>query len=267
MTASVLICLALSVALMTGVWVLSLPLRRVSIIDAFWGPGFALLASACWFLSTADAWNGGQRLLWALTVVWGGRLGWHLSIRCFGEPTEDRRYAAMRDKRNPGFWWKSLGIVFWLQAVILWFVSLPLQFALAGSATALSPFLAGIAVLIWGTGFFFEAVGDRQLRRFRAQPENEGRVLDTGLWSLTRHPNYFGDFLVWWGFWLLSSGLGAPWWTVVSPVVMSAFLMKFSGVGLLEKDITSRRPEYAEYLRTTSAFFPWPGRSTPRETE
>ena len=257
MTHPLAICLLTAFALMTIVWVISIPLKRVSIIDAFWGPGFLCLAVACWFVKQED-WSGQQWLLFGMVGAWAIRLGWHLSIRCFGDAEEDRRYAAMREKRDPGFWWKSLGIVFWLQAVILWAVALPLQFALTRSPQSVPAWLSVVAVCIWLIGLTFEAVGDWQLSRFRSNPENSGKVLDSGLWGLTRHPNYFGDFMVWWGFWLLSVMIAAPIWTVMSPLIMSAFLMKFSGAGLLEKDISERRPKYAEYIQTTNAFFPWP---------
>lgn len=253
--------LGVSLIVMTAVWVLSVRMQRASIIDAFWGPGFVVVATAC-LLSRGDVpWNREQVLLWTMVCLWGLRLGWHLSIRCFGDVEEDRRYAAMRRRHDPGFWWKSLLIVFWLQAVILWFVALPVQLALLGNQAPISVAITIAAVVLWGTGLFFEAVGDAQLRQFRENPENAGAVLNRGLWAWTRHPNYFGDFLVWWGLWLMSLNLGAPIWTVLCPAVMSAFLMKYSGVGLLEKDISERRPAYAEYVRTTNAFFPGPRRS------
>ncbi len=259
MLSATLICLLTSLSLMSIIWLISIPMRRVSIIDAFWGPGFVVVAIATWFLRQ-ESWSTWQWVLLAMVAAWGIRLGWHLSIRCFGEPEEDRRYAAMRTRRDPGFWWKSLFIVFWLQAVILWLVAFPLQFALVRPAAEASVWMSSAAFCIWSVGLFFEGIGDWQLAIFRADSENKGKVLNRGLWSLTRHPNYFGDFMVWWGLWLMSFSLGAPLWTVISPLVMSAFLIRFSGAGLLEKDIAERRPQYADYLRTTNAFFPWPWR-------
>jgi steroid 5-alpha reductase family enzyme len=124
-----------------------------------------------------------------------------------------------------------------------------------------------MGITVWAIGVFFEAIGDYQLAAFRRDPANRGKVLATGLWRLTRHPNYFGDFAVWWGLWLVSAASGAPLWTAVSPAVMSLFLLKVSGVTLLERDIQERRPGYADYVRRTSAFFPWwPRTSIPEET-
>ncbi len=256
----------------TLIWALSAWMRRVSIIDAFWGPGFVLVSGFCYsnIGGSAEVQQAStlQTTLLMMTAAWGIRLGGHLAIRVFGEPHEDRRYAAMRSKYNPGFWLKSLWIVFWLQGAIMWLISLPLQTALttaaAARAFAVDPapgfgstalFAAGF--ICWLIGLVFESVGDWQLVRFRAAADSDSRVLNTGLWRYTRHPNYFGDFMVWWGLWICSAVIGAPLWTIICPVVMSIFLMKFSGVGLLEKDIQSRRPGYAEYVRSTSTFFPW----------
>jgi steroid 5-alpha reductase family enzyme len=250
--------LGMAIGYVTLIWLLSLVMGRVGIIDAFWGPGFVLIAALCDWLTNNDGWNRAESWLLAMVTIWGARLGIHLSIRVFGDPHEDRRYAAMRKKYDPHFWLKSLGIVFLLQGVIMWFVALPLIAAFAMDHGSTSILLAVSGVIFWGVGLFFEAAGDYQLARFRADPLNQGVVLNSGLWALTRHPNYFGDFAVWWGLWLYSLACGAPFWTIVSPAVMSLFLIKVSGVTLLEKDITERRPGYAEYVRSTNAFFPGP---------
>jgi len=151
----------------------------------------------------------------------------------------------------------SLFTVFWLQGVILWIVVLPVLGAIRGGG-ALGVWDA-LGVLVFSVGFTMEAVADAQLRRFRADPANRGQVLDTGLWRYSRHPNYFGDALLWWGIYLLAVGGGAPW-TVVGPVLMTFLLRKVSGVTLLEQDIGDRRPGYAEYVRRTSPFVPLPPR-------
>lgn len=253
--------LALALGYVTLIWLLSLLLGRVGIIDAFWGPGFVLIAALVHWRTAMSDWNRSELLLLAMVVVWGTRLGIHLSLRVFSDPHEDRRYAAMRDKYQPHWWIKSLGIVFLLQGVIMWFVALPVTTAYVGDDRSFINWIAPVGVFFWGLGVFFEAVGDWQLARFRANPQNKGRVLNSGLWALTRHPNYFGDFAVWWGLWLFSFGCGAPFWTVISPAVMSLFLMKVSGVTLLEKDIAERRPGYVDYMKSTNAFFPGPKRS------
>ena len=198
-------------------------------------------------------------LLIILVTIWGLRLSLYLLWRNWGHG-EDRRYAAMRQNHGPRFWWVSLFTVFLLQAIILWFVSLPIQFAaIAPGPINMTLFdVAGIA--FWSVGLFFEAVGDWQLARFKSDPLNSGRVMDRGLWKYTRHPNYFGDFCIWWGIYLIAASGGAAW-TIASPLLMSLLLMKVSGVTLLESTITDRRPEYADYRRRTNAFFPGPQKS------
>jgi steroid 5-alpha reductase family enzyme len=260
MSAVLLWCFAAAICGGIFVWLLSLAMGRVCIIDAFWGPGFAWITAVALLQVPTAARQWPEWLLLVLVLSWGLRLGVHLGLRILRAGEEDRRYAAMRKKYDPNFHLKSLGIVFLLQAVIMWFVSLPVTTAIAvaggGFAGAIQWLLAGIGALVWAVGLVFEALGDWQLARFRARPENSGRVLDSGLWALTRHPNYFGDFCVWWGLWLVALSAGAPLWTVVSPVVMAFFLMRVSGVPMLEHDIAERRPGYAEYVRRTNAFFP-----------
>jgi len=253
--------LGLALGYVILVWLLSVLLGRVCIIDAFWGPGFVLLATLSHLLTSDGNWNRSESLLLVMVAIWGIRLGMHLSIRIFSDPKEDRRYLAMREKYEPNWWLKSLAIVFLLQGLIMWFVALPVTTAYAGDERSVIAWLGPVGLFFWGLGVFFETVGDWQLARFRANPRNKGRVLSSGLWGLTRHPNYFGDFAVWWGLWLFSFASGAPLWTIVSPAVMSLFLMKVSGVTLLEKDIVERRPGYVDYIRSTNAFFPGPKRT------
>lgn len=240
-------------------WCISAWLTRADIVDPFWGPGFALIAIVSSWVSMTykQTISIATVLLLAATIAWGLRLGIHLSIRWWGEEHEDRRYAAMRSDGSRHWWLRSLFTVFWLQGLIMWIVALPLQFALRQPTVQIEPiFLLGFA--IWLVGFLFETIGDWQLTRFRSNPDNSNKVLNTGLWRFTRHPNYFGDFTVWWGLFLMSVHCGAPLWTSIGPIIMSAFLMKFSGVGMLEKDITSRRPGYEQYVRQTNTFWPWP---------
>lgn len=239
-------------------WCISAWLRRADIVDPFWGPGFAIIAIVTAVVAKPDTGPLSQPnlLLMFAVIIWAVRLGGHLLIRWWGEAHEDRRYAAMRSAGSELWWLRSLVTVFWLQGVIMWLVAFPLQFALSKNTQEFGPiFYAG--VVLWAVGLYFEAVGDWQLTRFRANPDNSDKVLNTGLWKLTRHPNYFGDFAVWWGLFLMSMHCGAPAWTIFAPLIMSAFLMKFSGVGMLEKDITSRRPGYEEYVRNTNTFWPW----------
>jgi steroid 5-alpha reductase family enzyme len=235
---------------MLALWMLSLALEDSSIVDIFWGAGFVLVA---WVVALRTGWSPRGVLALALASMWGLRLAAHLAVRNIGKG-EDPRYQAMRRARGSTWWWKSLFIVFAFQGVLMWIVSLPLQQAILRGGP-LGP-IDVIATAVFAAGLFFEAVGDWQLVRFKAQPENRGRVMDQGLWRYTRHPNYFGDFLVWWGLYGLALAAGA-WWTVVSPLVMSLLLLRVSGVTLLEQGMKAK-PGYEDYVRRTSAFFPRP---------
>ena len=248
-------------AMMVCMWLLSLPLRNVSIVDIGWGLGFVLVAWLCvWrrpIVPTEFVWT--DFVLPVLVTIWGCRLAGYLAWRNHGKP-EDYRYQAMRAARGPSFVWSSFFIVFVLQGVVMWVVSLPIQAAAARPAQPCFYLLAA-GVGVWAIGVFFEAVGDWQLARFKARPENKGRVMNRGLWRLTRHPNYFGDFMVWWGLWLVSLSLSdraGTWWSVISPALMSFLLIRVSGVALLEKSLKARSPEYVAYIEQTSAFIPWP---------
>jgi steroid 5-alpha reductase family enzyme len=235
---------------MLALWVLSLALEDSSIVDIFWGPGFVLVA---WVIVLQQGWSQRGALAIGLVTVWGLRLAVHLAIRNVGKG-EDPRYQAMRRSRGSAWWWKSLFIVFAFQGVLMWVVSLPLQQAILRGGP-LGP-VDALATAVFVAGLYFETVGDWQLVHFKAQPENRGRVMDQGLWRYTRHPNYFGDFLVWWGLYVLALAAGA-WWTMVGPLVMSVLLMRVSGVTLLEQGMKSR-PGYEDYVRRTSTFFPRP---------
>jgi steroid 5-alpha reductase family enzyme len=181
-------------------------------------------------------------------------LAGYLAWRNHGKP-EDYRYRAMRDAYGERFRWISLFLVFGLQGAIMWIVAMPIQ--TGQSSAAPWRWLDGLGVLIWTVGFLFETVGDLQLARFKSDPANRGQVMDRGLWRYTRHPNYFGDFLVWWGLYLIATA-GGVWWTVFSPALMSVLLVRVSGVALLEKSLKSRTAGYDAYVRRASSFFPWP---------
>ena len=254
MTETLLTNLSVMLTLMLLLWLVSLARRDASIVDPFWGTGFVLVAWVAWRLNS----SGTARVatLVGLTTVWGLRLSLFLLKRNLSH-REDRRYTAMRTRHGNHFWWISLFNVFLLQGAILWFVSLPLQIAAARHTPAPLNWLDAAGIIVWFIGLFFETVGDWQLARFKANPENAGRVMDRGLWRYTRHPNYFGDFCVWWGLYLVAAAGGAAW-MIFSPLFMSFLLLKVSGVSLLEQTITDRRPDYAAYQARTSAFFPWP---------
>ena len=237
-------------AALFALWLVSLARRDASIVDPFWSTGFAGVA---WVgLATCGGPSPRSWLVAALTTVWALRLSGHLFLRNRGHG-EDFRYQAMRRRHGARFPLVSLFSVFLLQGAILWVVSLPLQVAMARGGGPLG-WVDALGAALWAIGFAFEAVADRKLTRFRSDPANRGKVLRRGLWALTRHPNYFGDALLWWG--LAAFALPLAPWTVVSPVLMTFLLVKVSGVALLEKDIAERRPEYRDYLKTTNAFLP-----------
>jgi steroid 5-alpha reductase family enzyme len=188
-----------------------------------------------------------------LLTAWAIRLAFHITWRNWGQE-EDSRYQAIRENNQPNFEFKSLYIVFLLQAFLAVIVALPLM-SIFGSNREIN-ILDYIALALWLTGMFFETVGDLQLSRFKASIRNQGKVLDSGLWRYSRHPNYFGEFCIWWAFFLFAAASGY-WWSIVSPILMTILLLKVSGVSLLESTIAERRPEYASYCRSTNAFFPW----------
>lgn len=231
-------------------WLVSLARDDVSIVDSLWSLMFLLIVAAYQVL--ADPAGPRRWLVLLLVAVWALRLSVYITLRNHGQP-EDARYQAIRRNNEPQFRFKSLYIVFGLQAVLAGIISMPLLVASSGQSPL--GWLDGLGVALWLAGMFFEVVGDRQLARFRYDPQNRGKVLNTGLWRYTRHPNYFGEFTLWWGYYCLAVAAGG-WWTLLSPLLMSLLLLKVSGVALLEKDIGQRRPQYADYIRQTNAFFP-----------
>jgi steroid 5-alpha reductase family enzyme len=235
-------------------WLLSLALRNSSIVDIFWGTGFVIVAWAA-FLFTPDGFMPRKLLLAVLVTIWGLRLSIHILRRNWGKP-EDFRYAAWRRESGRIWWWYSFFKVFLLQGVLLWIISTPLVAAQFSPAPARLGPLDALGVFVWAFGFYFEAAGDTQLKRFKSDPANKGKLLTTGVWHYTRHPNYFGDAAQWWSYFLIAAGAGG-WWTVLSPILMTLLLVRVSGVALLEKTLIETKPGYREYAQTTSAFVPW----------
>ena len=245
------------VAVMTATWLVSVVVKDASIVDIMWGPGFVAIAVATFF--TADGHDTRQLLLLLLPGIWGLRLGVYLGWRNIGKG-EDWRYKAMRKKAGASFVWRSYITVFLLQAGLAWVVSLPVQLGAPPDDRGALAVLAPLGVAIWAVGLFFEAVGDLQLARFKADPDNAGKVMDQGLWRYTRHPNYFGDACVWWGIWLVAASTAQGAIGVIGPVVMTFLLLRVSGVAMLERSLSKRKPEWQDYARRTSAFFPRPPR-------
>jgi steroid 5-alpha reductase family enzyme len=240
----------------TALWLLSLALADASIADLFWGPAFVLVTAVA-FVGSGGA-TPRRLLALALVGVWGLRLAIYLAWRNLGHG-EDYRYRAIRKRIGPRFWLISLGTVFVLQGLLAFVVSLPLQAIMLRPDRPLGA-LDVVGALAWLVGLGFETVGDWQLARFKRDPASQGQVMDRGLWRYTRHPNYFGDCVVWWGLYLLAAADGA-WWTAIGPALMTLLLLRVSGVALLERTIRQRRPAYAEYAARTSAFVPWPPRA------
>ncbi len=257
-----LVCLAacaVAVALVMGsCLVLALRLRLLRVVDVAWGVGFGVVAVVAYLVSLgSDADPAARRLLVAMVLLWGGRLAVHLLVRNRGEP-EDPRYAELVDAAPGSPAAVAIRKVFLPQAAAMLVVSLPIQVGMF--ATDLVEPLAVAGAAVWAVGLVFEAVGDRQLARFRADPANRGQVMDRGLWGWTRHPNYFGDACVWWGIWLVAA---SSWWglaTVVSPLLMTWALVRKTGKATLERSLARTKPGYAAYVRRTSGFVPMPPR-------
>ena len=241
-------------AMMLMGWVVSLIYRNVTIVDSLWGLGFMVIA---WLtFSMAGGYPGRKLLISLLVTLWGLRLVLHLSRRNWGHG-EDPRYAGWRQKSGERFWLISLFKVFMLQSVFLWVISLALQWGQMFPQPSELIWLDYVGLGIWIVGFFFETVGDWQLARFKADPAQKGRVMDQGLWAYSRHPNYFGETLIWWGIFVITLATPAGWWTIVSPIIITTVLLKMTGVTLMEKTIVHTRPKYRDYIRRTNAFIPW----------
>jgi steroid 5-alpha reductase family enzyme len=243
-----MIIVAALTACMVGLWLISLPIKNSSIVDIFWGLGFVLVAWLSWWQASSSP---RAELMVGLVSLWGVRLAGYLAWRNLGHG-EDARYTAMRKRHGVAWAWRSLPIVFLLQGALVLVISAPVQLAVSQGG-ALGPLdLVGAGLVVIGVAF--ETIGDLQLAAFKRA--HTGQVMDRGLWRYTRHPNYFGDAVTWWGLFVIALAAGG-WWTVFSPVLMTTLLLRVSGVTLLEKTL-KKRPGYDEYVRRTSVFFPWP---------
>ncbi|MDP3371219.1 MAG: DUF1295 domain-containing protein [Brevundimonas sp.] len=250
--------LALVVAAMLGLWLVALRLKDVSFIDAVWPLGMLMLALAT--LPRTDGDGTRKWLLVWLVGIWALRLGWHLFVR-WRRQGADARYVdilkGMERKRGWGFGRTALLVVFLPQAFLAWLTSLPVQLGqVAWEPTVGWIGWTGAALAVVGIGF--ESIGDAQLAAFKKDPANQGKVMDTGLWRWTRHPNYFGDACVWWGLYLIAAETGPGLWAIAGPLFLTFTLTRWSGIGITEKAIHRTRPGYADYVRRTSAFIPWP---------
>jgi steroid 5-alpha reductase family enzyme len=248
--------LAVSVLAFSVLWGVSLVLQNAGIVDVFWGPGFVVLG-AFYALTVPGGPTAGGLVVLALVAVWALRLALHIGFRN-GGAGEDFRYRKWREEAGSSFWWISFFKVFLLQAVVLWIVSSPLLLAHLGGPRPIG-IIGGLGLVLWCCGFFYETVADWQLRQFKKDPSNAGRVLRSGLWSLSRHPNYFGEAVLWWGIALVALPVGG-WLSLIGPLMITYLLLEVSGVALLDSAMVERRPEYTDYIASTPAFVPRPRR-------
>lgn len=240
--------------LVTLLWLWSVFIKNVSIIDIFWGFGFVVV-NAFYVFSLENS-NPRNWLLFILVSIWGLRLTFYLAIRNIGKG-EDYRYQQFRkDYGEDRYWWFSYFQVFLLQGALILIVSLPFLGVHFSKSTGELFWLDYLAIVVWLIGFVFEAGGDYQLYQFKQNKENKGKVLNTGFWKYTRHPNYFGDAAVWWAYSLFSIAAGG-YWQIVGSVIMTALIIKVSGVTLLERNLKDKKPKYQEYIKNTNAFIPW----------
>jgi len=258
---SLLVSGAAVLGCMLILWAISIRISDMSIVDIFWGPGFGLVALVSFALSAHSGVASRRLLVTGLTVAWGVRLGSYLWWRNHGKG-EDPRYTEMfRNRIVKNLHWHTLVQVFLLQGLLIWLISMPVQVAefLARPVSLSLP--AYLGTLLWIIGFGFEAIADRQLARFKADPAHRGRVMDRGLWRYTRHPNYFGNACLWWGLWLIACDSWIGLVTVFAPILMTHFLVNVTGKKLLESRLSTSRPDYVAYVARTSGFFPWPPRA------
>lgn len=247
-------------ACMALLWLISIRIRNISIVDIFWGPAFGVVALLTYFLSGEAGLESRKILLTTLTVAWSLRLGIYLLRRNHGKGEDPRYTAAFRNRHPHNLHAHTLIRVFLLQGLLIWLISAPVQ---VGSYLAQPDHLGAPAILgcvLWLVGFAFEAIGDAQLARFKADPANRGKVMDRGLWRYTRHPNYFGDACLWWGLFAIACDHWIGLLTIFSPLLMTHFLLNVTGKRMLEKRLQKSRPEYAAYVARTSGFFPLPPR-------
>jgi steroid 5-alpha reductase family enzyme len=236
-------------------WVLSVLMKDVSIVDPAWGLTFVVAAFT--HLALGGGWDGRQGLITAMFTLWGVRLFVYLTWRKMRQhPGEDYRYARMREGVGKNYWWISFFSVFVSQGATAAFLSVVSVAAQTSPDPAALTIFDVVGFVVWGVGFYFETMADLQLARFKGDPTNKGKVLRTGVWALSRHPNYFGNACMWWGFWLVACSVPWGFLTIYAPIIMTYLLLRVSGVAMLERDIAERRPQYADYIRSVPAFVP-----------
>ena len=240
--------------LVTLLWIWSVFIKNVSIVDIFWGVGFVVVNTFYVFMS--GELNARKIVILTLVCIWGFRLAIYLAIRNIGKG-EDFRYQEFRQNYGPKrYWWFSYFQTFLLQGILIMIISLPLLGINYNNSNGNLQILDYLGIIIWLIGFTFESVGDFQLSNFKKDSKNKGKILHTGLWKYTRHPNYFGDSAVWWAYGIFSIAAGS-YWQAIGAVIMTLLILKISGVSLLEKTLKETKPQYKEYIQKTSSFIPW----------
>lgn len=237
----------------TGWYLLAIPLKNAGIVDIGWGLGFVVLGVVA-FSRTP---NTTAILLVIPVSIWGLRLAWHIGKRNLGKP-EDFRYAAFRRDWGKSYYLRSYFQLFLFQGLLMGIIAMPYLAAIS-SGSQINYFLAVIGVCIWCCGFLMEAISDAQLKTFVANSENKGKFIESGLWQYTRHPNYFGEAVLWWGIWVIAFSSGAPVYTIVGPVVITLLLRYVSGVPMLEKRLATKEG-FHEYAARVPIFIPIPVR-------
>jgi steroid 5-alpha reductase family enzyme len=225
--------------------------RDNSIVDVFWGIGFCFIA-ICMFILKGES-TPRQWIVLVMVLLWGIRLAVYISRRNNGKG-EDFRYANWRKEWGNTQWWRSFFQVFLLQGVIMWLVSIPVVLVLSQANSPLMV-IDFIGILVWVTGYFFEVVSDRQLARFKMDPGNKGRIIQSGLWQYSRHPNYFGEITMWWGIFLVTLQVNGWYWAIISPVLITWLIVRVSGIPMLEKKY-SDNPEFRAYAEKVPALIP-----------
>ena len=244
----------LLMSLLTILWIVSVLIKDASIVDIFWGITF-IVTNTYYFFATSDFFTR-KIILLVLVSLWGLRLSIFLAYRNIGNG-EDYRYQEFRKKYGPErYWWFSFFQVYLLQGIFSILVSITLLGSHFNTQTNDLNLFDYLGILVWLIGFIFEAGGDYQMTKFKKNPENKGKVLNTGFWKYTRHPNYFGDSAVWWSYAIFSIAAGS-YWTIVGSFIMTFLLLKVSGVALLEKSLKDGKPEYNDYIQKTNSFLPW----------
>lgn len=239
----------------TLLWLLSLKTNKVSVVDRCWSLFFIAACFIAWFQEAGPLIN--VLLIAVPLVLWGVRLSLHITIRSL-KKGEDPRYLLLKAKYGHNLKAWALWIVFWPQALLACFINGPLTVAIIHKEPPVSYGIVSLGLTLFIIGFLFEAIADAQLFRFQNRRQDSQQVLDKGLWSWSRHPNYFGEAVLWWGFYFISVGITGYLFTIFSPLVMTYLLLRVSGVTMLDAQLKKSKPEYTSYIKKTSTFFPWP---------